>query len=405
MSNRNNDVYQVLVTKGNTAVLAKGLALEGLAVGQLGVFDAKTNLSIDATTTPVPREIFLAVGVDTTGGAVLNDIKQSAGQMIQKAGLTAYSFKPHTAGQPMISTVSGFQANADTEYGIRVEFRNSRIYRIQGFNQFSKAYLVQTPTLEADAQAGDANTLSKLFVAAINADEAGLLVAKFVARQALVAATHGTSVNYAAGAVMTSADVDALLTFNATAIAGTEVYADFSLTSVPLKVGNFCQVNLGYHKLLETVLIVSLVEGFTSSGTTVVSQYPVFEEGSANNIMQKEYHASGWTGSGPYKLSEVTGTAKGDITYFAVAGTAYDQFILEYNQRSESGWKEYDNALSTVIAIPEANTVTRASVATLLDVIFAGGAFEALADDAALANVNPAVVEPVVTSQLSDGIA
>lgn len=404
MSNRNNDVFQVLVTKGNAAVLAKGAALETLAVGQIGAFDAKTNLSIDATSSPIPREFFLAVGVDTTGGAVLDDVKESAGQMIQKAGLTAYSFKPHSAGQPMIVSVGGFTPVADTEYGIRVEFRNSRIYRIQGFNQFSKAYFVKT-ACEGTPSVTDANTLSKLFVEAINGDEAGLLVAKFIARQNLVVLTHGTSVPYTAGDVMTLADVDALILFNLTAAAGDEVYADFSLTSVPLKIGNFCQVNLGYHKLLETVILVSLIEGFTCAGATTVNQYPVFEEGSSNNIMQKEYHASGWAGSGPYKLSDITGTAKGDISYFAITGTKYDQFIIEYNQTSESGWLEYSNPLSTIIATPEPDTVTRNSVAVLLDAILAGGAFETLADDAAAANVNPAVVEPIVADEDLDGLA
>ena len=39
MSNRNNDVYSVLVTKGNSAILAKGNAVEDLDPGQLGFFD------------------------------------------------------------------------------------------------------------------------------------------------------------------------------------------------------------------------------------------------------------------------------------------------------------------------------------------------------------------------------
>jgi hypothetical protein len=373
MSNRNNDVFQVLVTKGNVAVLAKDLPIENLAVGQLGAFNPDTNLSIDATST-MPKNLYFAVGKGE--GAVLEDIRQSAGQLIQKDNLTAYSFKAHTAGQPMVINVGGFNVLTDAEYAIRVEFRNSRIYRIQGFNQFSKAYSVITPMENADA-----NTLSKLFVAAVNNDEAGLLVAKFIARQALVAATHGTSVGYAIGAEVSAADVEALIVYNAVpANVATQVFVDFSFTSVPLKVGNFAQVNLGYHKLLETVLIVSLVEGFSQSGATTISQYPVFEEGSSNNIKQKEYHASGWSGSGPYKLSPVTGTAKGNIEYLTVDGATYDQFIVEYNQVSDSGFLEYSNVLSTIFATPEASHVTRDSVAALLDAI-TGASFEALASN------------------------
>ena len=156
---------------------------------------------------------------------------------------------------------------------------------------------------------------------------------------------------------------------------------------------------------METVLIVSLVEGFDCSGATVIDQFPVFAEGTGTNVQQKEYHASGWTGSGPYKLSEVTGTAKGNIEYLAETNTPYDQYILQYFQTSESGWLEYKNTLSTIIAVPEANTTTRASVGALLDAIVAGGAFEALADDAAAASATSTVVEPVVTDITKDGIA
>jgi hypothetical protein len=140
--------------------------------------------------------------------------------------------------------------------------------------------------------------------------------------------------------------------FNSTAVPAALVFADFQLVSQPLSIGSFCQVNLHYYKLLETVLIVSLIEGFGCSGATTVNTYPTYAEGTGINIQQKEYHASGWAGSGPYKLSQVTGTAYGNIVYLADKNTNYDQVILEYNQTSESGWQEYSNPLSTVFAFP-----------------------------------------------------
>jgi hypothetical protein len=252
-------------------------------------------------------------------------------------------------------TVGNFKAECDTEYGVRVEFRNAKINRIQGYNQFSKAYMVKTPCCDDCAEGCgslDANVLTQLFIANINADEAGLVTAQAVARQPLTTATHGTSVNYATGAVMTAADVAQLIVFNSTAVPAALVFADFQLVSQPLSIGSFCQVNLHYYKLLETVLIVSLIEGFGCSGATTVNTYPTYAEGTGINIQQKEYHASGWAGSGPYKLSQVTGTAYGNIVYLADKNTNYDQVILEYNQTSESGWQEYSNPLSTVFAFP-----------------------------------------------------
>ena len=408
MSNRNNDVFQVLVTSGNSALASSGTTLDGLAVGQLGAFDPETGLAFGATAPATTRNILLAVGVDKTGSGTLEDIRTSAGQYIQTKGITDFTFKPHSAGQAMKVTVGSYKADAETEYGIRVEFRNAKINRIQGFNQFSKAFLVKTPaTTDCTTGCGslDANILTQLFIANINADKSKLVLAQAVARQALTIADHGTSANYAEGAIVSAADVEQLIVFNSTAVAADQVFADFQLVSQPLAIGSYCSINLHYYKLLETVLIVSLIEGFGGSGATTINQYPVYEEGSGVNIQQKEYHASGWAGSGPYKLSQVTGMDYGNIQYLASKTGKYDQFILQYNQTSESGWQEYSNNLSTVIAIPEASTVTRQAVATFFDSFLTTFGFETLVNDAAAASTDPAVVEAVVNDVTTDGIA
>jgi len=352
MSNRNNDVFKVLpVTNCNLLSPGMGNTVENLAVGQLGAFDAATNLAVNQFTSPMPKEIFFALAYTTPSGGV--DYRTSAGQVIQRQGVVGFTEKLCSTGAPMKVTVGNFKAECDTEYGVRIEFRNAKINRIQGYNQFSKAFMVTTPCCDDCAEGCgslDANVLTQLFVTNINADISGLVLAQPVARQALTTATHGTSVNYAAGAVMTDADVADLIVFNKTALVADQVFADFQLVSQPLSIGSFCQVNLHYYKLLETVLIVSLIEGFGCSGATTVNQYPVYAEGTGNNILQKEYHASGNAGSGPYKLSGVTGTAYGNISYLADKNTNYDQIILEYNQSSESGWQEYSNPLSTIFA-------------------------------------------------------
>lgn len=405
MSNRNNDVFQVLVTKGNLALLAAGAAPETLAVGQLGVFDANTHLSVTAT---VPREYYFALGVDPAGGAVLGDIKTSAGQLIQSKRIFNKSYKPHTAGRPKILKVGGYKAECDKDYGIRVEFRNSRIYRIQGHNQFSEAYVVRTPCCDDCAEGCDSldsNILTQLLVANINGTSEGQLIATPVARQAIVAATVGTSVDYALGATISNADINVLIAWNAVDANTTKYYTDFTLTSVPVTITDKNVISLGYHKFLQTDIIVSKIEGFDCSGGVItVVQELAQEEGSGLNIQHKEYLASAWNGAGPYVQSGITGMGKYIPTLSSVTGT-YDQFILEYDQKSESGWLEYENPISTIFAVPEADTVTRNSLATVLDVLTAPGGFEALADDAAAASVNPAVVEPIVTDPTKDGIA
>jgi hypothetical protein len=367
MSNRNNDVFRVLPVT-DCDLLPAGDAIEDLSIGQLGAFDAATNLAIDPTTSPMPKEIFFALAYTTDAGNT--DYRFSAGQMIQRQGVVGFTEKLCSQGSPMKVTVGNFKAECDTEYGIRVEFRNAKINRIQGYNQFSKAYMVTTPCCD-DCTEGcgslDANVLTQLFVANINADISGLVIAQPVARQPLTIATHGTSQNYSTGQVMTAADVAQLIVFNSTAAPADLVFADFQLVSQPLSIGSFCQVNLHYYKLLETVLIVSLIEGFGCSGATTVNEYPTYAEGTGINIQQKEYHASGWAGSGPYKLSGVTGTPYGNIVYLADKNTNYDQVILEYNQTSESGWQEYSNPLSTVFAFPCDDCTLATSITNLLE--------------------------------------
>jgi hypothetical protein len=354
MSNRNNDVFSVLVESYcDGGLMNSGNPIEDLNNGEIGVFNAATNLSINAFTNPMPNEIFFAQAYQKDNGST--DFRFSAGQVIQRKGVVGFTEVDCTTGEPMEVTVGNFRAECDTEYGIRVEFRNAKINRIQGYNQFSKAYMVKTPCCDDCAEGCgslDANVLSQLMVDVVNADISGLVEAVFVARQPITIIPHGTSANYATGAVVSAADVADLIVFNSTAVAADQVFADFKLISQPLSIGSFCQVNLHYYKLLETTLIVSLIEGFGCSGATTINQYPTFAQGTGINIQQKEYHASGWAGSGPYKLSQVTGTAYGNITFLADKNTSYNQVILEYNQSSESGWQEYSNPLSTVFAYP-----------------------------------------------------
>ena len=42
----NNKVFQVLVTKGDKALAVAGTKVDALTDGQLGIFDAKTNLAV-----------------------------------------------------------------------------------------------------------------------------------------------------------------------------------------------------------------------------------------------------------------------------------------------------------------------------------------------------------------------
>lgn len=409
----NNDVFNVLVTTGDQAVAAQGTDLDALAVGQIGVFNRDTNLAIDGT--EQIKDFFIAVGLDTDADTVKDDIAVSAGQMIQRRNIKEYTFRPHTPAKPMIFTLTDYSAECETEYGIKLEFRNQDVYIRQGYVQFVKSYIYTTgccDNCDSGCPSGDANEVTIGICDAVNADPLGLVIAEAIARQPLTIVTHGTSADYAAGEVMTKADVEALIVFNA-ANPGSEVYTDLQFTTVPLKVKNYCNINLGYKYPRYTVVVPSKVNGFDQgvsgfecTGTFTVTQEAVAEEGNGYDIKQKEYNAGGWEGNpGPYRVSQATGTSF-DITYQADAAVKYDQFMLAYDQFSVSGWQEHLNNLATIIAIPATDTTTRDAFAAIIDNLVAPHGFDALADDAAAADVDPAVDEPTEDKTTdTDGIA
>lgn len=403
---RNNDVTRVMVTKGNAACLADGAAIGTLAVGQIGIFDSETNLAIDGSV--VPRNFFMAVGLDRDGDAAMDDILQSSGQLIQTRNVKQFTYREHTAAQPMIVDVIDYSGSCETGYAIKLEFRNQELYRTQGFVQSTKTYTIMTDCCDdcsTDCPTDDANNVTIKFLTAFAADTDALVTALPLARSAMTIITHDVNADYAAGDVILESDLDAMIIYNA-ANAGSEVYSDLQLTTVALAVNNYCNVNLLYFAPRQTFIITSLIDvGFSCNGSTVVAQEMANEEGNGYDVAQKEYHSSGNQNNQPYVLSTANGVAL-DIVTWADKTDHYDQFYLQYNQDSQAGWLEFMSNLSTTVAVPAADTVTRNSLAAVLDGVLAGLGFDALADDVATANVDVAVVSPTTDkTPATDGIA
>ena len=407
MSNRNNDVHKVLVTSGDQDILATGNDLDALAVGQIGFFDAKTNLSIDETDTPVEK-LYIGVGLDRDADTVKDDVDVSAGQFIQTRNLKQLSYRPHTAPRDMELVIGGYTiAECDSDYTVKFELRDQEIYRIQGHNQFTKAFSVRTPCCIGTQTTIDGNELTLLLRDAINKDETfnRALSATATARQPITIATHGVSQDYAVGDVVLDADIAVVIAFNA-ANPGSEVYTDITVTVGALPLQTFCNVNLKYFHPRRIFVIPSLDESMVCIDATVTTTVTLaFEEGNGYDIQQKEYHSQ-LDGSGPYVLLTIPGTAK-NRTFFADQADQYDQFIFEYDQESASGWGNYDNVLATIVAIPAADTTTRDAFVAAIDVLFAGLGLDELASDVAAADTDPAVVEPTADKDdyNDDGLA
>ena len=431
---RNNDVFSVLVAQ--TMLTTAGRSVSELAPKQIGVFNADTNLSL-AANSAVPKGFYLAVGVaDKSNPAILGDIVTSAGQFIQQENVKFYQAQEYSAGLPEIVEITNFTAKSDTEYAIKFEFRNQRIYYQQGYNQFSKTYVVKTSC--GTTSVGDPVELVTKFVEALNNDGTGMFKAEAIAGGALLTVTTAPTVaaditvsigdvdiavtvaatdTAAQAATKIAAAINAATTTDAKAVAsgttvqisniviGTEVAVDegttlavatvtegnavIDLTTIgtgivpgirvitnPLAVNEFCSINTTYFKPRETVMIVSLTSGFDCGGIVEVIQDVAYEQGSGYDVRQREYIAGGWNGKpGPYRVSELTGTASVNpgFKYFADVNVKYNRINLSYDQSSLGGWQNYLNNLATEIYFPVTTEVEVVKFLTVLEAVLPTG--------------------------------
>lgn len=326
---RNNDVFHLLVTKGDQAVLDRDKKVTDLLPGQIGIFNYDTNLSFDATVAAAPKNFYLAVGIDA-GNGTTGDIMKSAGSHVQGKNIAFYSFRPHTPGRPMKVLLKDYVADCETEYGVKLELRNQEIYRTQGYNQFTKTYTMKTSCCdgcEPTCPSGDANEITKQLYININNDPSGLIKANIKPRAGAVLPA-GVTVD--AQGNLTLAQVDTIMAANAAQTdPANYVYTDLEIETVPQTIQDFSAVSLNYMYPRQTVAILTKVGDFKCSGTVDTTQTAVFEEGAGIDIKQLEYQAKGWTES-PYRVSTVNGVADNRV-FITDASAKYDVFALTYD--------------------------------------------------------------------------
>lgn len=364
---RNNSVCEVLAASGNQTLARVNNELSSLQPGQLGLFDAKTNRSVDPNGTSLAPHMYFAMGVDTTGDGSTDDVAKGAGNFFQLKNIRYASYKPYVAPRPMIFTLTDYVANCETEYGIKIEFRNQEIYRTIGYNQFTKSYVVRTGCCNdcsTNCPSGDANEITKDLITQVTNDPTGLLTVVATARQALTAATHGVSADLAQGDVLADGDLDAIIAYNETQTdPANYVYTDLRFTTVPARLNDFSSVNLLYYNPRQTIVIPSKIGELVCQGSVTTTQTARYSEGTGVDIKQLEYYAKGFKES-PYRVSTLTGTAD-ERRFNAVSGTNYDVFVIAYEQTSNGGWDKFYSSQETIIAVPTTDTTTISALKTL----------------------------------------
>lgn len=356
-----NPVYQVLITSGNQAPLATGQPLTALLPGQIGVISKITGLALGSGSSVAEgKEFFLAVGVNRIGTNVLQDINGNAGQYIQAEGVGGYTLRCASVGQPDIYDLKDFAVKCETEYSLKIEFRNHQIYAENGYNQFTKTWVETGGCCEGDCvdctATGDGNAMVTRLKNQINQDPDGLVIAAYL----------DYTTDPLAPVVVADADYADWIADPANA----EKTLGLRLTSVPLAVQSYYDINMKYVPQRGTALIITPSAGFLCNHTLTQVQELKYAEGSGYDLRQQEYFAGGWNGKpGPYRVSALNGVAAQGFEYFASATAQYTQIILGNDFTSQSNFAKYDANLQTIIGIPCADSTTRNGLVAILDKI------------------------------------
>ena len=371
---RNNDVFQVLVTKGNRAVLGAGKQVTELLPGQIGVFNFESNMSIDGTA-PV-RNFYLAVGLDGTGDGTTDDIRKSAGSHIQGRNIAFYSYRPFQQGLPQVVEVKNFKTKCGEQYGLGIYFQNEHITKLQGAVQFKLPFFVEAVCCDGcgtGCETGDDNLVAKKFFDAINANSQGLVKAELIGPTGTVVTDYDAFV--AANKAVNEDDNP-----------DNDVKLGLRITTIPTAINKYAGIDLKYMTLRDTFIQVTMLSGFECQGVEITTtQKPRVTQGLGYDIQQMEYMAGGWNGNpGPYRI---VGGFLSTPSYEATANGQYDLLALTYDQFSIGGWLEYLNNEAVIVAIPTADTVTRNSLLAVVDKLLTPFGFDPLADDATAYNV------------------
>jgi len=359
---RNNHVFSVLPI-ADTAVLAKDKNLADLAVGQLGIFNADTNTSIDATQVATVSRFYLAVAVDYDGDGTVDDYLKSAGDHIAKTKVIAWEGSCGVTRQEKIVKVTGFKNGCCTnDYGIKVHLYNTRIGTNFGFNDLVKTYITKTDCC-GDCCDGCTEapcyTLLDQLRDDINADP-----------DALVTATLHDPSN--------DALIDDLAVWVA---ANPDVCPDLHLTGSFEAQTSYCQINEDYIEPNGLNFSVSTI-GWTCPLTTSTFQELIFEETSGYDAAFDEYTAGGWNGRpGPYRQYE-SGPIFGPspVSNLIDKTKNYNTFHLTYDDVHASGFQTFTDTLNTTILAECGGDV---SFAAVVDALAAASGMPAVANDVA----------------------
>jgi len=269
-----NPITSVLFPKGD--LLAKGDTIEDLGVGDVGIFNADTNLAIDGTDTGV-RSFYIAVGVDTTGDGSVDYIAKSAGESIVTSEVISYEAQCHKECEPYVAEITGVDVICDRDYAIKLSISDPTGFSNYGYQPILKTFVVRSEDCDVcvDCAEGDCKEVMIQLKNRINEDPEGLFNAQLYAATDIARATP--------------LDDEAVKDLPACPV--------FQITGNCGSIKDFCNIPENYTFPRGTKVDISFPLWDRPIPTVEVTQELSYEEVAAFDAKFNEYHAHGYNGS------------------------------------------------------------------------------------------------------------
>lgn len=358
---RHNDVPEILFPK--SVLATAGTDVTALAVGQLGFFSEKTGKSL-VTTDPLVEPFFIAVGLDTDGDNVTDDIRKSAGPNIQPDNFVYLTRDEYKASQNQVIQITDLKLFCGNSGGVKIELENSQTQFVLGNTAYRKTLVAKTVDCDKCGADGCVPADTAKFVQDL------LLIANFENDDFFKIEAINDS-----GTVLDEEGLQTIVDANA-ALTDPTTFAKVGLqiTTIPTGIVKHANVNLDYSTTRETKALVTLVGDLEGRAKVVETQPIQFEQNSGYDIQEIEYQTIGYRGGAEtaYRIGSIYGLPY-EVEYETNPKGKYTLITLAYDHYSRTGsWLQYDKALATMFAFDEADKAVADTLETALKNVFSG---------------------------------
>ena len=285
-----------------------------VAAGDIGIFDASTNLTITpgaAALATVP-DFYIAVATDQAvpAGSAGTGFLIRKSKTIATANVTNVTNVGNVCAAAKVITLSDFTAECDTEYCIKIRYESDVIKQTYGYQDLVKTYTYTTSCCGDDCACpdGDCAELAYGIAKAVNDDPDNLVTAV-----ALNLAVPITEADFNTG--IPCADITVVFTGE------TGTFFDG------------CGPNPKAQDFANTDFYIGLTCGFECNGTLTDTETIVFEEGLGEQVQNLEEYAGGYSRKfGIYRIP----FPRTVVDKLAVAGVGYDIVNIIYNDVHDS---------------------------------------------------------------------